>query len=80
MNTISLLQDEFDAERQTNMAAVVAALQMWDVQNVVNRLQIVIIRLFRPFQNSMKHLLLTVLASCTDLVIIFGSCTHRWIS
>ncbi|XP_025107993.1 signal recognition particle subunit SRP72-like [Pomacea canaliculata] len=27
-------QDEFDAERQTNMAAVVAALQMWDVQNV----------------------------------------------
>ena len=29
-------QDDFDTERQTNVAAVVAALQMWGVKDVVS--------------------------------------------
>lgn len=31
------MQDDFDAERETNLAAVIASLQIWDVKDMVSK-------------------------------------------
>ena len=36
IDLVLILQDDFDAERETNLAAVVASLQLWGIKDVVN--------------------------------------------